>query len=323
VAAALTVGASDSTDARASFSNYGPCLDLFGPGVSIRSAAASSATATTTMSGTSMAAPHVAGAAAVVLAQQPALAPAEVAARLGGAATAGVVTLAGSGSPNRLLYADPAAVYDPAATVPAPPPPPPPACAGSPTTVFTDLGGLSAENIANIECIVAFGITQGVTATTYGPTFGVSRAQIASFTARAIDAATGPALPGAPLNAFTDDSPPHEVRINQLAAVGVIGGNGESGASYFPTQTMRRDHMASFLFEAFEQITGAPMPAGPDVFGDDAGNPHEAAINALAAAGIVNGTGPVTYSPANGVSRAQMASFLARFINFLGAEGAL
>lgn len=121
VAAALTVGATDSTDARASFSNYGPCLDLFGPGVSIRSAATSSATATTTMSGTSMAAPHVAGAAAVVLAQQPALTPAEVAARLGGAATAGVVTLAGSGSPNRLLYADPAAVFAPAATVPAPP----------------------------------------------------------------------------------------------------------------------------------------------------------------------------------------------------------
>lgn len=205
----------------------------------------------------------------------------------------------------------------------APPPPPPPACTGSPATVFTDLGGLSAENIANIECIVAFGITQGVTATAYGPTFEVSRAQIASFTARTIDAATGPALPGAPPNAFTDDSPPHEVRINQLAAVGVIGGNGESGVSYFPTQTMRRDHMASFLFAAFQQITGAPLPAGPDVFGDDAGNPHEAAINALAAAGIVNGTGPVTYSPANGVSRAQMASFLARFINLLGAEGAL
>ncbi|MBA2496766.1 MAG: DUF4214 domain-containing protein [Acidimicrobiia bacterium] len=117
VSAALTVGATDSSDTRASFSNYGPCLDLFGPGVSIRSAAISSSTATATMSGTSMAAPHVAGAAAVLLAQQPRLVPGDVTARLIGATTPGVVAGSGSGSPNRLLYAEVAGSFSPFATV--------------------------------------------------------------------------------------------------------------------------------------------------------------------------------------------------------------
>jgi len=65
VAAAITVGATGQTDGRASFSNYGTCLDLFAPGVSITSAWYSSTTATNTISGTSMATPHVAGAAAL------------------------------------------------------------------------------------------------------------------------------------------------------------------------------------------------------------------------------------------------------------------
>lgn len=101
---ALTVGATTSSDARASFSNFGSCLDLFAPGASITSAGISSDTATATMSGTSMAAPHAAAAAALYLAGKPAASPADVAAAIIGAATADVVTGAGTGSPNRLLY---------------------------------------------------------------------------------------------------------------------------------------------------------------------------------------------------------------------------
>ncbi|MFC5001466.1 S8 family serine peptidase [Dactylosporangium cerinum] len=101
---AITVGATDSKDARASFSNFGSCLDLFAPGVNILSSANSSNTGTQKMSGTSMATPHVAGAAALYLAGHPTATPAQVRDALVNSAISNVVTGAGSGSPNKLLY---------------------------------------------------------------------------------------------------------------------------------------------------------------------------------------------------------------------------
>jgi subtilisin family serine protease len=115
--AALTVAASDSADRQASFSNFGSCVDLYAPGVGITSAYYTSGTATASMSGTSMASPHTAGVAAVLLSQNPALTPAQVAATLASNATAGVITAAGAGTPNRLLYSGAAAVSTVAPTV--------------------------------------------------------------------------------------------------------------------------------------------------------------------------------------------------------------
>ncbi len=104
VANAYTVGSTTSTDARSSFSNFGSCLDVFAPGSSITSTWNTSNTATNTISGTSMASPHAAGAAALVLEQFPTSTPAQVASTLNSRATTGKVTNPGSGSPNRLLY---------------------------------------------------------------------------------------------------------------------------------------------------------------------------------------------------------------------------
>jgi subtilisin family serine protease len=103
-ASALTVGATGSNDARASFSNYGTCLDLFAPGVSITSSTNSSDISTGTWSGTSMASPHVAGVAALYLSANSGDSPAQVATALLGGATTGKVTSGGAGSPNLLLY---------------------------------------------------------------------------------------------------------------------------------------------------------------------------------------------------------------------------
>ncbi|MEQ1512547.1 MAG: S8 family peptidase [Lysobacteraceae bacterium] len=101
---AITVGSTTSTDARSSFSNYGTCVDIFAPGSSILSSWYTSTTATNTISGTSMASPHVAGAAALYLASNPSATPAQVTAALNSSSTPNKVTSPGAGSPNRLLY---------------------------------------------------------------------------------------------------------------------------------------------------------------------------------------------------------------------------
>ncbi|MFI7011351.1 S8 family peptidase [Streptomyces sp. NPDC050145] len=103
VSEAVTVGATDRTDARASFSNWGFTVDLFAPGVDITSASYASDTGSATFSGTSMASPHVAGAAALWLAGHQGASPAEVSKALTDRAAAGRVKGAGLGSPNRLL----------------------------------------------------------------------------------------------------------------------------------------------------------------------------------------------------------------------------
>lgn len=99
---AITVGSTTSSDSRSSFSNYGNCLDIFAPGSSIKSAWHNGGT--NTISGTSMAAPHVAGAAALYLQSNPSATPSQVTNHITSTASSGKVTNAGSGSPNLLLY---------------------------------------------------------------------------------------------------------------------------------------------------------------------------------------------------------------------------
>ncbi|MFJ7414227.1 S8 family peptidase [Streptomyces sp. NPDC098077] len=103
VETALTVGATTRTDARATYSNHGPLVDLFAPGSDITAGWATSDTATYTGSGTSFAAPHVAGAAAVYLTNHPGSSPAAVGTALVNGATSNVLTGVGTGSPNKLL----------------------------------------------------------------------------------------------------------------------------------------------------------------------------------------------------------------------------
>jgi len=102
--AAITVGSTTSTDSRSSFSNWGTCVDVFAPGSSITSAWYTSNSATNTISGTSMASPHVAGIAALYLAENPSASPTAVENAIYSSASQNKISSIGSGSPNLLAY---------------------------------------------------------------------------------------------------------------------------------------------------------------------------------------------------------------------------
>ncbi|MBM0278935.1 S8 family peptidase [Micromonospora tarensis] len=140
---AITVGSTTSSDARSSFSNVGTCLDIFAPGSSITSAWYTSNTATNTISGTSMATPHVVGAAALVASANPSWTPAQVRNQLVANATPNVVSNPGSGSPNLLLYVGTGST-----------PPPPTGCTGSNGTDVSipDAGSAVTSSITISGC---------------------------------------------------------------------------------------------------------------------------------------------------------------------------
>ena len=102
--AAITIGATTRYDQQAGFSNFGPCVDLYAPGSGVKSAWITSDTSYAEASGTSMASPHVAGAAALYLQSHPTATPDEVTQALLNSSTTGGLTYLGPGSPNRLLY---------------------------------------------------------------------------------------------------------------------------------------------------------------------------------------------------------------------------
>ncbi len=110
--AVLTVGSTEQSDARSSFSNFGTCVDLFAPGSSITAADYRSTTGSTVLSGTSMASPHVAGVLALVRSIDPGLSATGAQDVVVGGSSAAKVTNPGTGSPNKLLWSG-VAVDDP------------------------------------------------------------------------------------------------------------------------------------------------------------------------------------------------------------------
>jgi hypothetical protein len=168
------------------------------------------------------------------------------------------------------------------------------------TEQFDDDDGSVHED--NINLIAAEGVTEGCATDQFCPTEPVTRAQMASFLARALD------LPAADRDYFAgDDGSVHEDNINRIAAAGITRGCGPD--SYCPAANVDRDQMASFLDRGFD-LAAAEL----DYFIDDEGNTHEASINAAASAGVTAGcnTWSSRFCPGQDVTRGQMASFLAR-----------
>jgi hypothetical protein len=152
----------------------------------------------------------------------------------------------------------------------------------------------------NINLIASLGITTGTGPDTFGPDESITRGQMAAFLNRALN------LPAASADFFTDDdSSIFEGDINAVAAVGIT--KGTSATTYSPNDPVTRGQMAALLVRAFDIPTSTV-----DAFSDDDASIFEGDINAVAAAGITVGTGPDSYSPNDPVTRAQMATFLAR-----------
>lgn len=190
--------------------------------------------------------------------------------------------------------------------------------AGSvPEDGFTDLAPSSTHEAA-VDCVVWWKIARGVTGQEYRPAAGVSRAAMATFIAGTIESAGG-SLPSSPPDAFDDDGGTHELRTNQLAAVGIVAGTG--GGAYSPAATVTRGQMAKFIARSAAYLAKQDLPSGGDRFSDDNGTTFEAYINQIAQAGITGGSSDGTYRAGATVTREQMGSFVARSLDLLVEQG--
>lgn len=181
---------------------------------------------------------------------------------------------------------------------------------------FEDIAetNVHAENICEL---VQRGITSGVTATTYVPGGQVTRAQMASFLARALSldpiTAPGPAL------AFpdVDAGNVHAGNIHAIRQAGIT--QGRADGTYDPNGTVTRAEMASFLARAADLT---PVPGGGGFTDVDPTNVHAPSIGAVREAGITTGLTSTRFAPNDPVRRDQMASFLIRMVNVREAGGA-
>lgn len=303
----LAVAAGDRRHDLAGFSNFGTqSVDLAAPGDRIPALWRGNGYSTLTVTGTSFAAPHATGVAALMAAVNPCLTPTEtiqvitdtvdpMAALTGWVGSGGVLDATRAVDAARRLFTDPAAT----------PPFGPPGL--SPTLS----GRSSCSSGVSFEWTLSDGRTAtGRSASMSYPSAGVYRERLVvrrgSLAQEAtVDVPVGPQ--------FSDDNGSvFEADIAWLAAGGIT--QGCAPGRYCPNDSVTRGQMASFL----ARFLGLP-PASRDFFTDDAGSVHEGNINRIAEAGITLGCAPGLYCPNDRVSREQMASLMTRGLQLPGS----
>jgi hypothetical protein len=153
---------------------------------------------------------------------------------------------------------------------------------------------------ADIEWLLQHGITTGCGGNRFCPRNFVTRAEMATFLARALG------LPATSVDYFTDDTATfYESDINRIREAGITVGCGAN--SYCPNLTTTRAEIATFLARALKL-----SPATFDYLIDDSGLVHEPNINALREAGITTGCGATKYCPDAILTREQMAALIHR-----------
>lgn len=163
---------------------------------------------------------------------------------------------------------------------------------------FADVDGSVHE--LDVAALATAEITSGCGEWLFCPDDEVTRAEMAAFLARALD------LPRPDDATFVDaEESLFQAEIEAIAAADITVGC--RAGEYCPNEPVTRGQMASLLVRALDL-----SPSEGDPFADDDGNVHEADIAALATAGITHGCGPARFCPDDPVTRAEMASFLAR-----------
>jgi subtilisin family serine protease len=325
----ISVAAIDNVGQLGQFSNRGLLsVDLGAPGVDIGSTIPNNGYAP--FSGTSMAAPHVAGTAALVRSLRPDLSAGEVVSLLKSTvrpldslrlttSTGGMVdaeaavraALAGAAP-----LAAPSVVSPPTTGQPAPAQPEQACPDGLPSSGFGDV----VDNVHRgaIDCGVWYGLVKGTSATTYSPAAPVTRGQIATLLAGLVDRAGR--LPASAPNAFDDDDGNvHEANINKLTALGIIKGVGPR--RFAPGLDVTRGQIATLLVGTQEFLTGTLLRGGVTPFTDIVLDTHRVNIEKAFTAGLVRGTSATTFSPAASTRRDQAASLVARELQVLVDAG--
>lgn len=176
---------------------------------------------------------------------------------------------------------------------------------GTPSQRFGDIGG--SPFTTELEWLADSGITGGCAPDRFCPTSPVTRAQMATFLARALG------LAEANEQRFSDVPPshPHFGTINAIADAGIAGGYPDG--TFRPDLVVNREQMATFLAKAYD----LPPQEGQDTFVDDQGSAHEPNIERLVGAGITGGCSADGrfFCPTHAVTRQQMAAFLFRAEN--------
>lgn len=179
-----------------------------------------------------------------------------------------------------------------------------------------------------ISCAWAYNVTSGRASDgglDYDPQATVTREQMASFVAFMLQQVTEDVheLPEAHDDALYEDanemSEAHLVQVNRLTEAGLL--HGQPDGTFGPTVELDRAQMASFLVRAIEHVTDEELDRSAQ-FNDVSGT-HQENIEKLAAIGVTTGTEPGVYAPAEPITRAQMATFLARSLDYLVTEGVL
>lgn len=187
-------------------------------------------------------------------------------------------------------------------------------CGAAPRSGFSDVPESNVHR-RRIDCIKHYGITQGKTATTYQPSGVLTRDQLAAFLDRTLTAGSTP-VPAATQDWFDDDDGNvHEPSINRLAEAGILATTTRTFGPKVNPSRAEMSRLTATMLEWAGVIPGGGSP--PNFYTDDAKSSDEDAINRLADAGIVTGKGVGTFAPNDLLTRAQMATFLARSIDAL------